>query len=668
MNTPSASVPIEALTAAPAIPDDQELPAPGVSPITFDHTQFSDVDVHLFREGSHFRLYRHLGAHYIADGIRRGVYFAVWAPNAREVHVVGDFNQWNGREHRLGLRWDGSGIWEGFIHDVPPYTLYKYRIFSMYGDHVQEKSDPFAFQCECPPKSAGVVTPAQKYPWGDADYMAKRGAKNALNAPWSVYEVHLGSWMRVPEEGNRSLTYRELAPRLAGHVKELGFTHVEFLPVMEHPYFASWGYQITGYYAPTARYGNPEDLKYLIDYLHQEGIGVLLDWVPSHFASDGHGLQNFDGTCLYEHYDRRKGYHPDWGSFIFNYGRNEVKAFLISNAFYWLDEFHVDGLRIDAVASMLYLDYSRKHGEWIPNEHGGKENLEAIAFLRRLNEEIYKAYPDVQVIAEESTAFSMVSKPVYVGGLGFGYKWNMGWMHDTLVYFSKNPIYRKFHHHHLTFSMLYAFSENFMLPFSHDEVVHGKGSMINKMPGNDWEKFANLRALYGYQYLHPGQKFMFMGGEFGQWREWNHDTSLDWHYAGEGLHGGLRRWVRSLNDRFTTERALFEANFSPDGFYWIDFKDWEQSIISFVRKTYDSRELVLAVCNFTPIPRENYRVGAPHGGWWEEILNSDASEFGGSGRGNWGGIEAAPFGCHEQPYSLCLTLPPLCVLAFKKAL
>jgi len=639
---------------------------PATPEITYDVSLFGEMDTHLFREGNHFRLHEKCGAQVVDDGTHQGVYFCVWAPNANRVEVVGDFNQWDGSRHQLGARWDGSGLWEGFVPDLKPGTTYKYRIHSNHFGQVLEKADPFAFSSEVPPKSASVIE-SLDYKWGDKDWMANRHQNNALDAPWSVYEVHLGSWRhKVNEDGSHeSLSYRELAPELAAYVKDLGYTHVEFLPVMEHPFYGSWGYQITGYFSPSSRFGTPQDFMYLVDYLHQEGIGVILDWVPSHFASDGHGLSRFDGTALYEHEDRRKGYHPDWGSYIFNYGRNEVRSFLISNACYWLEKFHIDGLRIDAVASMLYLDYSRKDGEWIPNEHGGKENLEAISFLRRMNEVVYEQFPDTQTIAEESTSFPMVSKPLYVGGLGFGYKWNMGWMHDSLDFMHLEPIFRKYHHHSLTFSMLYAFTENFMLPFSHDEVVHGKGSMMGKMPGDDWQKFANLRCLYGYMFAHPGQKLMFMGGEFGQWREWNHDASLDWHLIGWNNHGALKNWVRDLNNRFKTEKAL-QNNFNPDGFYWVDFKDWEQSIISFVRRSADGSESILCILNFTPVPRENYRVGVPEGGYWEEILNSDSEDFGGSGMGNFGGVDAVPFPAHEQPASICVSVPPLSLVAFKK--
>jgi 1,4-alpha-glucan branching enzyme len=497
--------------------------------------------------------------------------------------------------------------------------------------------------------------------------MQERHKHNALDAPIAIYEVHLGSWMRVPEEGHRPLTYRELAPKLAEYAERMGFTHVEFLPVMEHPFAGSWGYQTTGYFAPTSRYGTPQDFMYLIDYLHQHGIGVILDWVPSHFPTDEHGIGFFDGTHLYEHSDPQKGLHPDWDSFIFNYGRNEVRSFLISSALFWLDKYHVDGLRVDAVASMLYLDYSRKEGEWIPNKYGGRENLEALAFLRRFNEEVYKNYPDVQTIAEESTAWPMVSRPTYVGGLGFGLKWDMGWMHDTLDYMTKNPIFRKYHHNELTFRMLYAFTENFALPLSHDEVVHGKGSLLGKMPGDDWQKFANLRLLLGYMYAQPGKKLLFMGGEFGQWWEWNHDSSLDWHLLTFPPHSSLQRWVEDLNRLYRSESVLHGLEFDPAGFEWVDCSDFERSVISFIRKGRSTGDIILVVCNFTPTPRFNYRVGAPRGGFWREVLNSDAQQYGGSGHGNLGGVEAAPIPYHGRSYSLNLTLPPLGVVFLKSA-
>ncbi|MFZ5805736.1 MAG: 1,4-alpha-glucan branching protein GlgB [Verrucomicrobiota bacterium] len=638
-----------------------------ISPVTFDVTLWTDYDIHLFKEGNHFRLYEKLGAHCIKNGKKiEGIYFSVWAPNAREVSVIGGFNHWDGRAHKLGKRWDDSGIWEGFIAGLQPGTLYKYLIRSNFQDFTVEKQDPLAFYAEKPPCSASI-TWDMEYQWEDNEWMQKRAKSNAHQEPWSVYEVHLGSWRRVPEESNRWLTYREIAPLLTQHVLDLGFTHVELMPVSEHPFYGSWGYQCTGYFSPTSRYGTPQDFMYFVDYLHQHGIGVILDWVPSHFASDGHALHFFDGTHLYEHADPRKGYHPDWGSYIFNYGRNEVRAFLIGSAFFWLDQYHIDSLRIDAVASMLYLDYSRRNGDWVPNQYGGKENIESIEFLRRMNDEVYANFPGVQTIAEESTSFGLVSHPTSKHGLGFGFKWNMGWMHDSLEYFRKDAIYRKHHHHTLTFSMIYAFSENFVLSFSHDEVVHGKGSMVRKMSGrNDWEKFANLRLLYGYMFTHPGHKLMFMGGEFGQWNEWYHEVSLDWHLLDYPIHQQLMDWVRDLNHTYTSEPALYEQNFSPDGFYWIDFLDWQQSIVSFVRKTSDNKQLVLTVLNLTPIPRYDYQIGAPHDGLWKEILNSDAAEYGGSGHGNYGEVKAVHASCHGQPYSLFLTLPPLGMVSFSK--
>lgn len=634
------------------------------APVVYGISRLTDYDVHLFREGHHFRLYEKLGAHPMeVDGLR-GTLFAVWAPNAERVSVVGDFNGWDPEAHPLAPRWDGSGIWEGFVPDVGHGSLYKYHIVSRFGGYAVDKGDPFAFFWETPPGTASIVWDL-RYEWRDEAWLRTRHRANALDAPIAIYEVHLGSWRRVPEEGHRFLTYREMAEVLPAYVKEMGFTHVEFLPVMEHPFYGSWGYQTVGYLAPTSRYGVPQDFMFLIDTLHQHGIGVILDWVPSHFPGDAHGLVFFDGTHLYEHADPRKGFHPHWNSYIFNYGRYEVRSFLISSALFWLDVYHADGLRVDAVASMLYLDYGRQEGAWIPNEYGGKENLEAIAFLRRLNEEVYRSFPDVQTIAEESTAWPMVSRPTYVGGLGFGLKWNMGWMHDTLAYFSKDPIYRKYHHDQLTFSIWYAFSENFVLPLSHDEVVHGKGSLLGKMPGDDWQKFANLRALLGYMYGHPGKKLLFMGDEFGQWREWNHDESLDWHLLAYAPHRGLQQWVRDLNELYRREPALHEGDCDPAGFEWVDFHDWEQSVISFLRKAQSSDDVVLVVCNFTPVPRSDYRVGVPRPGFWRELLNSDAREYGGSGHGNLGGVTADPVSFHGRPYSLSLTLPPLSVLFLK---
>ncbi|MCI0693083.1 1,4-alpha-glucan branching protein GlgB [candidate division KSB1 bacterium] len=624
----------------------------------------TDHDIYLFKEGSHGKLYDKLGAHLMSvDGVE-GTHFAVWAPNAKNVSVIGDFNEWRPNSHHLKARADGSGIWEEFIPSMSRGAAYKYHIESRYNNYEVDKGDPFAFLWEMPPKTASTVWDLN-YEWNDADWMKNRRTANALNAPFSVYEVHFGSWRRVAEDGNRSLNYREFAPQLAEYVKEMGFTHVEFLPVMEHPFFGSWGYQTVGYFAPSSRYGTPQDFMYLIDHLHQNGIGVILDWVPSHFPSDEHGLIYFDGTHLYEHADPKKGYHPDWNSYIFNYGRNEVRAFLISSALFWLEKYHVDGLRVDAVASMLYLDYSRKEGEWIPNEFGGRENIEAIDFLKKFNEAVYRAHPDVQTIAEESTAWPMVSRPVYVGGLGFGMKWNMGWMHDTLKYFSNDPVHRKYHHNQLTFSIWYAFSENFMLSLSHDEVVHGKGSLLGKMPGDDWQKFANLRALFGYMYGHPGKKLFFMGGELGQWREWNHDSSLDWHLLQFPPHEGVRQWMKDLNYLYRSEPALHEIDFAAEGFEWIDASDWEKSVISFLRKSKKTKDVILVVCNFTPVPRHNYRVGVPRGGFWKEALNSDAKTYGGSGQGNMGGMEAAPVPAHGKYYSLSLTLPPLSVVFFK---
>jgi 1,4-alpha-glucan branching enzyme len=627
-------------------------------------TLLTDDDLYLFNQGSHFRLYQKLGAHSHNEAGQEGTYFAVWAPDAERISVVGDFNGWSESLHPLFPRGQ-SGIWDGFIPGVGPGTVYKYSLFSRYHGYRVDKADPFGFLHEISPKTASIVWDLG-YSWKDQEWMGERARRNHRRAPISIYEVHLGSWMRVPEEGQRFLTYREIAPKLADYAKSLGFTHVELLPIMEHPFYGSWGYQCTGYFAPTSRYGTPQDFMYLVDYLHQQGIGVILDWVPSHFPKDAHGLSYFDGTHLYEHADARQGHHPDWDSSIFNYGRNEVKSFLISSALFWLDVFHADGLRVDAVASMLYLDYSRQEGEWIPNEYGGRENLEAISFLRRFNEEVYQKHPNVQTIAEESTAWPMVSRPTYVGGLGFGLKWDMGWMHDTLVYMSKDPIHRKFHHNRLTFRLLYAFHENFILPLSHDEVVHGKGSLIGKMPGDDWQKFANLRLLFGYMYGQPAKKLLFMGGEFGQRREWHHEESLEWHLLQYAPHAGLQKWVGDLNRLYARERALHELDCDPAGFEWIDCNDTDTGTLSFLRKASSPNDVLLIVCNFTPVPRLDYRVGAPRGGFWKEILNSDAADYYGSGCGNWGGVEAVPIPHHGQPFSLSLTLPPLAAVFFKK--
>ena len=626
-------------------------------------TLLSEQDIFLFNEGSHFRLYEKLGSHLLSTGEGQGTYFAVWAPDAEQVSVIGDFNDWNKTSHPLKPR-DRSGIWEGVIPEAVKGARYKYHIVSRYNDYRVDKADPFGIYNDTPPETVNIVWDLE-YTWNDQTWMAKRGSHNSSDAPISIYEVHLGSWMRLAEQDNRWLTYRELAAELAEYVQQMGYTHVQFLPVMEHPFYGSWGYQTRGYFAPTSRYGTPQDFMYLIDCLHQNDIGVILDWVPSHFPTDEHGIGFFDGTHLYEHSDPQIGFHPDWKSFIFNYGRSEVRSFLISSALFWLETYHADGLRVDAVASMLYLDYSRDEGEWIPNEYGGRENLGAISFLRRLNEEIYSTYPDVQTIAEESTAWPMVSRPTYVGGLGFGMKWDMGWMHDTLVYMSKNPIYRKYHHNQLTFRLLYAFNENFVLPLSHDEVVHGKDSLLGKMPGDDWQKFANLRLLFGHMYAQPAKKLLFMGGEFGQWSEWYHEESLDWHLLDFPLHAGLQRWVKELNRTYRTEKALYEFDFDPAGFEWIDCNDTQQSTLSLIRKSRSATEIILVVFNFTPTPRYNYQVGTPRGGLWREILNSDAEEYGGSGHGNFGGIEAAPIEIHGRPYSLNLTLPPLGAVFFK---
>ena len=641
-----------------------DIEAKGVrEPVLYDDSLLTDDDLFLFNEGSHFRLYEKLGAHFRKEGGSEGTRFAVWAPDAKQVFVMGGFNGWNKGSHPLRPRGQ-SGIWEGFIPGVPIGTAYKYHIRSKYKGYRVDKADPFAFFNEVPPKTASIVWDL-RYEWRDQEWMEQRRRRNAHDAPISVYEMHLGSWMRSPEEGHRPLTYRELAPKLAEYVKSMGFTHVEFLPVMEHPFYGSWGYQSLGYFAPTSRYGEPQDFMYLVDCLHQHGIGVILDWVPSHFPADEHGLAFFDGTYLYEHADPRKGIHPDWNSSIFNYDRNEIRAFLLTSALFWLGIYHADALRVDAVASMLYLDYSRGEGEWIPNQFGGRENLGAIYFLRRLNEEVYKDYPDVQTVAEESTAWPMVSRPPYVGGLGFGMKWDMGWMHDTLSYMSRDPIYRMYHHNQLTFRLLYAFGENFVLPLSHDEVVHGKGSLLGKMPGDDWQKFANLKLLFGYMYAQPAKKLLFMGGEFGQRSEWNHDHSLEWHLLQYEPHRGLQRWVKDLNHLYQTEPALHEWDFEPKGFEWIDCNDNQSSTISLIRKGKSTDDILLVVCNFTPVPRLDYRVGVPRGGVWREVLNSDAKEYGGSGLGNLGGVEASRVRVHGRPYCLNLLLPPLAAVFFK---
>ncbi|MEJ2721341.1 MAG: 1,4-alpha-glucan branching protein GlgB [bacterium] len=625
----------------------------------------SDYDIYLFKKGNHHRLYERLGSHLATKGGTEGARFAVWAPNAERVSVVGGFNGWEPGTHLMSPREDKSGIWETFVPGVDRGVAYKYHIVSKYGGYEVDKGDPFAFYFERPPETASIVWDLD-YDWNDREWMTGRAERNGLDSPMSVYELHIGSWRRVPEDQNRPLDYRELAHQLADYVKENGFTHVEFMPVMEHPFYGSWGYQVTGFFAPTSRYGTPQDFMYLVDYLHQNDIGVILDWVPSHFPSNENGLVYFDGTHLYEHADPRKGFHPEWKSYIFNYGRNEVRAFLISSALFWLNAYHVDGLRVDAVASMLYLDYGREDGEWVPNEYGGRENLEAISFLRELNGAVYQEHPDVQTIAEESTAWPMVTRPAYAGGLGFGLKWKMGWMHDTLDYFSKDPVYRQYHHDKITFSIWYAFAENYLLPLSHDEVVYGKGSLIGRMPGDDWQKFANLRVLLGYMYTHPGKKLLFMGGEFGQRNEWYHEKSLDWHLLQNEKHLGLLKWVRALNQCYRDEPSLHEVDFEGQGFEWMDYKDPAQSVVSYIRRGRSKKEIVLISCNFTPVPRHNYRVGVPAGGFWREVLNSDAKEYGGSGQGNIGGVEAVPVSHHGRYHSLNLTLPPMAVVLFKR--
>jgi 1,4-alpha-glucan branching enzyme len=636
-----------------------------MAPTRQDVSLLTADDLHLFNEGSHYRLYEKMGAHMVTSNGASGVCFSVWAPNAKHVSVIGDFNGWDPRAHPMQAR-ENSGIWEGFIPGVGKGAVYKFHIVSHQNNYRGDKADPIGLLHETPPRTASVVWDLD-YKWNDQPWMQQRAGKNSLEAPVSIYEVHLGSWMRVPEDDNRSLSYREVAPKLAEYVRRMNFTHVELLPIMEHPFFASWGYQTTGYFAPTSRHGTPQDFMYLVDYLHQQGIGVILDWVPSHFPSDAHGLAYFDGTHLYEHADVRQGFHPDWKTYIFNYGRSEVRSFLLSSAMFWLDKYHIDGLRVDAVASMLYLDYSRKEGEWIPNQFGGRENLEAIDFLHRMNSEAYKEHGDIQTIAEESTAWPGVSRPIYLGGLGFGLKWDMGWMHDTLKYFNHDPIHRRYHHNQLTFRSLYGFTENFVLPLSHDEVVHGKGSLIGKMPGDEWQKFANLRLLFGYMFGQAGKKLLFMGGEFGQVREWNHDSSLEWHVLRYPVHAGMQKWVAELNRAYREEPALHELDTDAGGFEWVDANDSATSVLSFLRKGKSPKDVVLVVLNLTPVIRMQYHLGVPHPGRWKEILNSDAHEYAGSGVGNFGGVLAEDSPAHGRPYSLKLTLPPLGALFLKPA-
>ncbi|NUQ75669.1 MAG: 1,4-alpha-glucan branching protein GlgB [Polyangiaceae bacterium] len=626
----------------------------GASPI-------GELDLHLFHEGSHLRMYEKLGARPAVKDGAAGVFFAVWAPNADRVAVIGDFNEWDTGKNLLSPR-GNFGIWEGFIPGAAVGSLYKLHIVSRVGGYRVDKADPFGFRHQVPPEKASVVWQLD-YTWGDGAWMKSRAAKNANDAPMCVYEVHLGSWARGEE--NRFLTYREIAPKLAEYAQRLGFTHVELLPVSEHPFYGSWGYETTGYFAATSRFGTPQDLMFLIDTLHQAGIGVIIDWVPGHFPTDEHGLGFFDGTHLFEHEDVRQGLHKHWNTFIFNYGRHEVRSFLLSSAIFWLDVFHADGLRVDGVASMLYLDYGRNAGEWIPNEYGGRENLEAVAFLRHLNEAVRREKPDVQMIAEESTAWPMVTRPAPIGGLGFGMKWDMGWMHDSLSYLAKDPIHRRYHHNELTFRGMYAFSENFVLALSHDEVVHGKGSLVNKMSGDLWRKFANLRLLFAHMWSQPGKKLLFMGGEIAQWREWNHEAGLDWDLLSDPLHRGIQLLVGELNRLCREEPSLHELDFDPRGFSWIDANDSEHSVLAFERKGKNERDTLVAVLNFTPIPRLNYRVGVPRGGVWSEILNTDAASFGGAGYGNMGEVDAVPVAWHGRPWSLNLTLPPLGAIFLK---
>jgi 1,4-alpha-glucan branching enzyme len=624
----------------------------------------SDYDLHLFGESNHHHIFDKLGAHPITFHGIQGVSFAVWAPNAKRVSVMGDFNQWNGSQYPMRNR-GNTGVWEIFIPHLGPHTVYKYEIKTQ-SNTLITKSDPYAFYAEHRPKTASIVYDLTNEGWTDEAWIQKRDTTPAHNRPMSIYEVHLGSWRRNPQEGNRSLTYRELAHELVDYVLEMGYTHLELMPIMEHPLDQSWGYQVTGYFAPTSRFGTPDDFKYFVNHCHNNGIGVILDWVPAHYPKDAHGLAYFDGSALYEHADPRQGAHPDWGTLIFNYGRNEVRNFLIANAIFWAEKYHIDGLRVDAVASMLYLDYSRENGEWIPNKYGGRENLEAIEFMKQVNQVIYSRFPGILMIAEESTAWPGVSRPVYLGGLGFGFKWNMGWMNDMLSYIEKEPIHRRYHHDSLTFGLVYAFHENFILVLSHDEVVHGKRSLLDKMPGDRWQKFANLRLFYTYMYGHPGKKLLFMGSEFGQWTEWNENDSLPWHLLAEPDHAGLKHFVKDLNTLYKNEPALFEHDFDPKGFEWLDFGDRDSSVISFQRRAENGSTL-LFICNFTPVPRENYRIGVPFPGHYHEILNSDSELYGGSNKGNMGGITAEKIASHGHNYAISVTIPPLAAVVFKKS-
>ncbi|MBN1914525.1 MAG: 1,4-alpha-glucan branching protein GlgB [Parachlamydiales bacterium] len=622
-------------------------------------TLFTDQDIYLFKEGTHFKLYEKMGAHSFIFQDIAGTYFAVWAPNAKSVAVVGEFNHWNTTSHLLANRWDSSGIFEGFIPGLSEGSNYKYYIESPYGSQKLYKSDPYAFFCEQPPSGASIIWNLN-YHWNDEEWMKKRSEKTLLTAPFSIYEVHLGSWKK---ERQKHYSYKKMAEELVTYIADLGFTFVELLPLIEHPFFGSWGYQPTGYFASTSRYGKPQDLMFLIDQFHQKGIGVILDWVPSHFPDDDHGLAQFDGTHLYEHADPRKGTHPDWNTLIFNYGRIEVQEFLINSALFWLDKYHVDGIRVDAVASMLYLDYSRKHGEWEPNQFGNNKNLEAIEFIRKLNTQIYQQFPNVQVFAEESTAWPSVTHPVHSGGLGFGLKWNMGWMHDVLYYFSKDPIHRKYHHHQIIFSLNYAFTENFILPLSHDEVVHGKGSLFSKMPGDEWQKYAQIRLLFGFLYTHPGKKLLFMGSEFAQISEWNHDTMLEWN-SWNKYQKKIHQWIKDLNSIYKSEPALYEKDFIPMGFEWLDCQDHENSTLSFIRKGNDPHSMIAVFCNFTPVIRYNYRIGIPSGSW-SKLLHSDDVDYEGSGCTDSSKIVTESIPCHGRPHSLCLNLAPLSIAIYK---
>ena len=625
----------------------------------------SDFDLHLFAEGTHYRVWERLGAHRMTIDGTTGVHFAVWAPNAQRVSAIGDFNRWDGRAHPM-RRLVPSGVWEVFVPDLTDGDCYKFELRTTAGQ-LLHKADPYARLFEVPPRTASVIWSDEGYEWHDQDWMRERASNNGWrDQPMSIYEVHMGSWRRVVEEGNRFQTYREMAMSLVPYVREMGFTHIELMPVMEHPFGGSWGYQVIGFFAPTSRFGTPDDFRYFVDECHRHGIGVILDWVPGHFPKDRHGLAQFDGTSLYEHADPRKGEHQDWGTLIFNYGRNEVRSFLFSNALFWLEECHLDGLRVDAVASMLYLDYSRPEGAWLPNEFGGRENLEAVSFLQQLNVLTHGRVPGTVTIAEESTSWPGVSRPVYAGGLGFSFKWNMGWMHDMLDYIGEDPVNRRWHHGRITFSLLYAFTENFVLPFSHDEVVHGKGSMLSKIPGDPWQKHATLRTLHGYMYGHPGKKLVFMGSEFGQWNEWNVDASLDWHLLEEPMHEAHRRWLRDLNHAYRRERALHEVDFEPSGFTWIDCHDGDNSVVSLIRRARDPQDFIVVVANFTPVPRPGYRIGVPEDGWYRELLNSDSETYGGGNVGNAGGVEADASPMHGFDYSMSLMLPPLGFVMLKK--